>query len=112
MVSDLGLNCLYISRKNGRLCMSDIHLADVFMAWFLCYIILNQRSSAGIITHCSMLNRTEQNRTVSLLISGHIHDIEIQCEQQNVIYTGLGIFFLFKIQSCYADMVRWVALIH
>ena len=26
-----------------------------FMAWFLCYIILNQRSSAGIITHCSML---------------------------------------------------------
>ena len=38
---------------------------------------------------------TEQNRTVSLLISGHIHDIEIQCEQQNVIYKGLGIFFLF-----------------
>ena len=37
--------------------------------------------------------RTEQNRTVSLLISGHIHDIEIQCEQQNVIYKGLGIFF-------------------
>ena len=38
---------------------------------------------------------TEQNRTVSLLISGHIHVIEIQCEQQNVIYKGLGIFFLF-----------------
>ena len=37
--------------------------------------------------------RTEQSRTVSLLISGHIHDIEIQCEQQNVIYKGLGIFF-------------------
>ena len=37
--------------------------------------------------------RAEQNRTVSLLISGHIHDIEIQCEQQNVIYKGLGIFF-------------------
>ena len=40
-----------------------------------------------------MIYRTEQNRTVSLLISGHIHDIEIQCEQQNVIYIGLGIFF-------------------
>ena len=37
------------------LCMSDIYLADVFMAWFLCYNILNQRSPAGIITHCSML---------------------------------------------------------
>ena len=37
--------------------------------------------------------RTEQNRTVSLLISGHIHDIEIQCEQQNVIYKGLVFYF-------------------
>ena len=44
-------------------------------------------------------NRTEQNRTVSLLISGHIHDIEIQCEQQNVIYKGLGIFFPSKYKA-------------
>ena len=44
-------------------------------------------------------NRTEQNRTVSLLISGHIHDIEIQCEQQNVIYKGLGIFFSSKYKA-------------
>ena len=42
---------------------------------------------------------TEQNRTVSLLISGHIHDIEIQCEQQNVIYKGLGIFFSSKYKA-------------
>ena len=42
---------------------------------------------------------TEQNRTVSLLISGHIHDIEIQCEQQNVIYKGLGICFSSKYKA-------------
>ena len=47
----------------------------------------------------SLFNRTEQNRTVSLLISGHIHDIEIQCEQQNVIYKGLGIFFSSKYKA-------------
>ena len=41
----------------------------------------------------------EQNGTVSLLISGHIHDIEIQCEQQNVIYKGLGIFFSSKYKA-------------
>ena len=44
-------------------------------------------------------SRTEQNRTVSLLISGHIHDIEIQCEQHNVIYKGLGIFFSSKYKA-------------
>ena len=37
--------------------------------------------------------RTEQNRTVSLLISGHIHDIEIQCEQQNVNLQRTWYFF-------------------
>ena len=46
-------------------------------------------------------SRTEQNRTVSLLISGHIHDIEIQCEQQNVIYKGLGIFSLLNTKLLY-----------
>ena len=41
----------------------------------------------------------QKNRTVSLLISGHIHDIEIQCEQQNVVYKGLGIFFSSKYKA-------------
>ena len=41
----------------------------------------------------------ESTEPVSLLISGHIHDIEIQCEQQNVIYKGLGIFFSSKYKS-------------
>ena len=53
---------------------------------------------------CVILSKpdsVEQNRTVSLLISGHIHDIEIQCEQQNVIYTGLGIFSLQNTKLLY-----------
>ena len=58
-------------------------------------------------------NRTEQNRTVSLLISGHIHDIEIQCEQQNVIYKGLGIFFSSKykavIQIWYVGLLSFIS---
>ena len=57
--------------------------------------------------------RTEQNRTVSLLISGHIHDIEIQCEQQNVIYKGLGIFFSSKykavIQIWYVGLLSFIS---
>ena len=57
--------------------------------------ILKNKLSQYFISTCIGFNRTEQNRTVSLLISGHIHDIEIQCEQQNVIYKGLGIFLLF-----------------
>ena len=53
------------------------------------------------------------NRTVSLLISGHIHDIEIQCEQQNVIYKGLGIFFSSKykavIQIWYVGLLSFIS---
>ena len=62
---------------------------------------------------CQLQNRTEQNRTVSLLISGHIHDIEIQCEQQNVIYKGLGIFFSSKykavIQIWYVGLLSFIS---
>ena len=49
----------------------------------------------GVRTPCPPPPSGSAFGTVSLLISGDIHDIEIQCEQQNVIYKGLGIFSLF-----------------
>ena len=78
------------------------------------YNVYSEKTIKGYLDSNSYLTfRTEQNRTVSLLISGHIHDIEIQCEQQNVIYKGLGIFFSSKykavIQIWYVGLLSFIS---
>ena len=67
------------------------------------------RTGSTLFPNC--FNRLLQNRTVSLLISGHRHDKEIQCRKQNVIYIRFGIvvfLFLLQIQSCYTDRHFWL----